>query len=216
MMIRNKWAVVGAGVLFATCMLLFFPFPDQYETRAEFMSIPVMDQDGYVPLGVTGSILLLAAFGLLGIGLERYRVRAILIAAFAYLLLPNGLIWMYQETVARGVYAVSYDGEGSCEFETASEDEMDAKCSVTLHNHSNERMTVEVEFLDSYFPDEDTPKESLMNENGPYVITLEPKQEQPIELVEVLDLAGVRKHIDGGSFNQVHIRLSDGERIRDL
>jgi hypothetical protein len=200
-------------------MILFFPFPDndEYMTRSEFMGLPIETWDGYMPLGVAGSVLFIAAMVLLVIGLKKYRVRGVLIVSFGFVLLPYILIWLYQETFARGIYAVSYDGEGSCVFERGAEEEMlNGECKLNLHNHSGEETIVEVEFIDSYFPGEESRKESLMNVNGPYVITLGANEKRNIKLEELLDLSHLPNTIGSGSFSNVQVRLKGGEEERIL
>ncbi|KSU61815.1 hypothetical protein AS034_13365 [[Bacillus] enclensis] len=218
-MVKNKFALIGSFVLLAIPMILFFPFPDndEYMTRSEFMGLPIETWDGYVPLGVAGSVLFIAAMILLVIGLEKYRVRGVLIGSFGFVLLPYILFWLYQETFAQGIYAVSYDGEGSCVFERAAEEEMlNGECKLNLHNHSGEETTVEVEFIDTYIPGEESRMESLMNVNGPYVITLGANEKRSLKLEELLDVSPLSKTIDGGSFSNVQVRLKDGEESRIL
>lgn len=45
-MIKNKAAFVGAFIIFAMCMYLFFPFPNTAikEVQFVFMSFPIQDQ----------------------------------------------------------------------------------------------------------------------------------------------------------------------------
>lgn len=216
-MVRNKLALFGSFVMLAVCMILFFPFPhnDEYETLSEFMGMPIRNSDGYVELGIAGSILFIAAMVLLVIGLEKYKFRGVLIVSFGFVLLPQILIWLYQETFAQGIYAVSYGG-GSCVFERADEKSLKGECDLDLHNHSGEDTIVEVEFVDSYFPGEVSRKESLMNVNGPYFITLEANEKRSIRLEELLDVSHIPKTIDGGSFSNVQIKLKEGENSRIL
>ena len=118
-MIRSKVALVSSVVILGICMYLYFPFPNNVmlEARSTFMSFPIRNQDGYVPLGIIGSILFIIAMILLVIGMKKYRFRTIVIAVIVYAILPNLLTIMYQETFARGITAISYDGNGNCNFE---------------------------------------------------------------------------------------------------
>jgi hypothetical protein len=219
-MVKNKFALIGCFVLLAIPTIIFFPFPDndEYLTRSEFMGLPITTVEGYVPLGVAGAGLFIAAMVLLVIGLEKYRVRGVLVASLGFVLLPYSPIWLYQETFAHGIYAVSYDGEGACEFERAAEKGLNGKCELDLHNHSGEETKVEVEFIDSYFPsgEDQSRKESVMNVNGPYVIKLGANEKRSIKFEELLDLSEIPKTIDSGSFSNVQIRLKDGEESRIL
>lgn len=85
-MIRSKFAVIGAIILFIICMWLFFPFPDDPLLHATtiFMSIPIMDHDGYIKAGVIGSFLFVIAMVLLMFGLKKFRLRSLIIVIFLY------------------------------------------------------------------------------------------------------------------------------------
>ena len=91
MMIRSKVALVSSVVILGICMYLYFPFPNNVmlEARSTFMSFPIRNQDGYVPLGIIGSILFIIAMILLVIGMKKYRFRTIVIAVIVYAILPN-------------------------------------------------------------------------------------------------------------------------------
>ncbi|WP_435992798.1 hypothetical protein [Rossellomorea sp. LjRoot5] len=123
---------------------------------------------------------------------------------------------LYQETLAKGISAMSYDGSGTCDFERVSEDELNGECQLLITNHSGDPVTLEIEFLDSYIPDTDHRLTSLMNKGGPYRITVEADHEKTVEFKEVLDVSDVPYHVDGGGFMNVHFKITDGERERVL
>ena len=79
-----------------------------------------------------------------------------------------------------------------------------------LHNRSNKNVSFELEFLDSYFREDEARMESLMNLAGPYSITIEANRKKTIHLKELLDLTDLPKHIDGGTSNNIHFKLIDG------
>ncbi|RKJ26984.1 hypothetical protein D7X33_43080, partial [Butyricicoccus sp. 1XD8-22] len=153
MIIRSKVALIGSVVILGICMYLYFPFPNNVmlEARSAFISFPIRNQDGYIPLGILGSILFIIAMILLFNGMKKYRLRSILIVAIIYTILPNLLITMYHETLASGIKAISYDGNGNCNFEYVSEDLLNGECNFVLHNRSGKDVSFELEFLDSYF-----------------------------------------------------------------
>lgn len=105
-MIRSKVVLISSVVILGICMYLYFPFPNNamLEARSTFMSFPIRNQDGFIPLGIIGSILFIIAMILLFIGMKKYRFRTIVIVAIVYAVLPNMLITMYQETLARGIH----------------------------------------------------------------------------------------------------------------
>ncbi|WP_235888237.1 hypothetical protein [Neobacillus paridis] len=180
------------------------------------MSFPIRNQDGFIPLGIIGSILFIIAIILLFIGMKKYRFRTIVIVVIVYAILPNILITMYQETLASGITAISYDGNGNCNFENVSEDLLNGECNFVLHNRSDKDVSFELELLDSHFMEDGVRMESLMNLAGPYNITIEANRKKSIHLKELLDLSGVPKHIDGGTSNGIHFKLIDGEKSRTL
>lgn len=217
-MIRNKIVLICSIVILGICMYLYFPFPnnDMLDAYSTFMSFPISNQDGYIVLGIIGSAMFLIAIILLVIGMKKYHFRTIVLVVIVYTFLPKFLIMTYQETLASGIMAISYDGEGHCNFENVSEDLINGECNLILHNRSNEAVTFELEFLDSYFMEDGMRMESLMNVVGPYSITIEANQEKSIYIKELLDLSGIPKHIESGTSFNVHVNLIDGETKRTL
>ena len=186
------------------------------EARSTFMSFPIRNQDGFILLGIIGSSLFIIAMTLLVIGMKKYRLRTIVIVVIIYAILPNVLITMYQETLASGITAISYDGNGHCNFEYVGKDLLNGKCNFVLHNRSGKDISFELEFLDSFFMEDEVRMESLMNVAGPYNITIEANHKKSIHLKELLELSDVPKHIEGGTSNNIHFKLIDGEKTRTL
>ena len=200
-MIKSKLALISSVIILGICMYLYFPFPNNVmlDARSTFMSFPISNQEGYILLGIIGSVMFIIAMILLVIGMKKYHFRTIIIVAIVYAFLPNLLISMYQETLASGITAISYDGNGQCNFESVSKDLLNGECSLVLHNRSNEAVSFELEFLDSFFTEDEVQMESLMNLAGPYSITIEANRKKSIHLKELLELSDVRKHIEGGT-----------------
>ncbi|MFF2755461.1 hypothetical protein ACFVR1_17215 [Psychrobacillus sp. NPDC058041] len=217
-MIRNKVALISSAVILCICMYLYISFPntEMLKARSIFMSFPIRNQDGYIVLGIIGSVLFIIAMTLLVIGIKKYHIRTIVFVVIVYAFLPKLLITMYQETLASGITAISYDGNGKCNFEYVSEDLLNGECNLVLHNRSNEAVSFEFEFLDSFFMEDEVRMESLMNLAGPYNITIEANRKKSIHLKELLKLSDVPKHIDGGTSFNIHFKLIDGETTRTL
>lgn len=180
------------------------------------MSFPIRDQDGYVVLGLIGSVMFIFAMILLAYSMEKYKIRTIIIALIGYALVPNIVITAYQETIANGIYAISYDGNGDCSFDTVEQDIINGECSFVLHNRSNKPVSFELEFLDTDLWRDDTRFESLMNIAGPYRMTIEANHKKMIHLEELLDVSEVPNRIEGGTSFRVHFKLMDGENERNL
>ncbi|WP_394234228.1 hypothetical protein [Niallia oryzisoli] len=217
-MIRSKVALISSVVILGICMYLYFPFPNNImlEARSTFMSFPIRNQDGFIPIGIVGSILFIISMILLFNSIKKYRFRTIVIAVIVYATLPNLLITMYQETLASGIKAISYDGSGKCNFENVSETLLNGECNFVLQNRSGKDVSFELEFLDSFLMEDGVRMESLMNLAGPYNITIEANRKKSIHLKELLDLSDVPKHIDGGTSNGIHFKLIDGVNTRTL
>jgi hypothetical protein len=156
-MIRSKVALISSVIILSICMYLFFPFPNNVmlEARSTFMSFPICNQDGYILLGIIGSVLFIIAMILLVMAMKKYHFRTIVIVVIVYSILPNLLITMYQETLASGIKAISYDGNGNCNFEYVSEGLLNGECNLVLHNRSNKAVSFELVFLDSYFMEDE-------------------------------------------------------------
>jgi hypothetical protein len=180
------------------------------------MSFPIRNQDGYIVLGIIGSILFIIAMILFVIGIKKYHFRTIVFVVIIYAFLPKLLILVYQETVARGIMAISYDGNGTCNFEHANDELLNGECNFMLENRSNEDVSFELEFLDSFFMEDEGRMESLMNLAGPYSIIIEANRKKSIHLQKLLDLSDVPKHIEEGTSNSIHVKLIDGETKRTL
>ncbi len=215
-MIRSKIALISSAILFCICMYLYFPFPNNElkDARTTFMSFPIRDQDGYIVLGIVGSVLFIIAMILLVRGLKKYHFRSVIIVAIVYGLLPQILIFAYQETFASGIYAISHDGNGNCKFDSVGEDLLNGECNVVLHNHSNKAVSFELEFVESDRWGDGERFESLMNLAGPFNITIEANRKKSIHLREIIDVSDVQNRIESGSSSNVHFKLIDGEDIR--
>lgn len=214
-MIRNKLAVIASIVLLCICMSFYFPFPNNQikNVGIQFMSFPIRIQDGFVTLGIIGSVLFVVAMILLIIGIKKYRFRTVIIVLIVYTFLPNLLIGVYQETLASGISAISYDDNGTCNFEYVGEDVLNGDCSLVLHNRSNETVSFELEFLLSFSGKNE---ESLMNMDGPTNIVIEANSKKYIHLKKSLELSDDTKRIDGESSTDVQIKLIDGGATRIL
>lgn len=217
-MIRSKVALIISLVILCICMSLFFPFPNNalLEANTIFMSFPIRDHDGYIFLGIIGSLLFIIAMILLVLSVKKYHLRIMITVVIVYSFLPTLLITVYQETLASGISAISYDNNGHCDFEYVDEELLIGECNLELHNRSNEAVSFELEFIDSSFMEDGLRMESLMNLAGPYSVTMEANQKKSVHLKELLELTDVPNHIEGGSSFDIHFRLMDGEKIRTL
>lgn len=217
-MIKNKLALIVSAIILFICMILYFPFPNNHDINSSmtFMSFPLRNHDGWVLSGIFYSVLFLIALLLIVNGLKKYRIRTIFAVTIIYGLLPLPLISLYQETFATGIMAISYDGAGSCKFESVNEDVVNGECNLNLQNRSNKTVSFELELVDSSYFEDAVKMESMMNSAAPFQITLGPNQKETIQLKELLDLRDDPHHITDGSISMIHIELSDGNHTRVL
>ena len=217
-MIRNKLAIMASLALLGLCMILYSPFPNNHiiDVGIQFMSFPIKNQEGYVMLGIIGSILFIIAIILLILGIKKYHFRTVIIVVLVYAFLPQLLIGAYQETLASGISAISYDNNGTCHFKSVSEEVWNGECSLVLYNHSNEAVSFELEFIDSFLGEEGPQMESLMNQDGSNKIVIEANSKKSIHLEKSLELSDDINHIDEGMSNGVQIKIIDGKATRIL
>ncbi|BCB03983.1 hypothetical protein [Bacillus sp. KH172YL63] len=217
-MIKNKRYLILSALLFLICMTLYFPFPDNEMIAADmtFMSFPIHDQNGYHPLAFFGSAMMIVAIVFLVKSLSKYHIRTVLLTLVVYSFLPIMLITFYQETIGTGIHAVSYDGQGTCDFEGVTEVELRGKCELKLENHSGKPVTFDLVFRDTYYPEFHRKITSLMNINGPYTITLEANSEKVIQLNELLNVSNEPEAIANGGSQYIRITLIEGEKSRKM
>ncbi len=215
-MIKNRTALISSVILLAISMALYFPYPNNKLIGANvvFMSFPIQNVDGFVLKGIFCSVLFLAGMAFLIYGLKKFYVVFAILVLFAYALLPGYLITGYQKTLASGIGAISYDNDGKCAFDTLEDMRMTGQCSLSLKNNSKEPVTFELEFIDSIMSDNDARMESLLNIEGPYVITIDGKSEEFIQLDEVIDVSDVPNHFYSGSTASINFKLIEGKKER--
>ncbi|MGD7045658.1 hypothetical protein [Jeotgalibacillus proteolyticus] len=217
-MVKNKFFLVFSAILFCLSIVIYFIIPNERKLQGTLtvMNFPVQDHNGMVVWGTIGTVFFIACLFCLASGLEKYRARSVIGVIIVFSFLPGILMDAYQETFASGVKAVSYNQEGECYFETVEEDQISGECTFVLHNRSNEEVTFEVEFIDSfYFVEENHKMVSLMNLAGPHKITLEANEKRSIRMTELLDVSKIPNHIDSGSSYGIELKLiqSNGDQV---
>ncbi|MDG5472417.1 hypothetical protein P6709_11740 [Jeotgalibacillus sp. ET6] len=217
-MIKNKLFLISSAILFCLSIIVYFIIPNERKLQGTLtvMNFPVQDHNGMVVLGTIGTLFFIACLFCLARGLEKYRVRSVIGVMVVFVFLPGILMTGYQETFASGVKAVSYGQDGECFFETVEEDQLNGECTFVLRNRSNEEVTFEVEFMDSfYYVEENQRMVSLMNLAGPHKVTMEANEKRSIRVTELLDVSKVPNHIDSGSSYGIELKLiqSNGDQV---
>ncbi|KIL53131.1 hypothetical protein [Jeotgalibacillus campisalis] len=216
-MIKNRFFLISSAILFCLSVVIYFIIPNERKLQPSttVMNFPVQDHNGTFILGSIGAVVFIGCLILLASGLEKYRVRSVIGVMVVFAFLPGMLMTAYQETFASGVKAVSYDQEGECYFETVEEDVLKGECSFVLHNRSNEEVTFEVEFMDSfYFLENNHRMVSLMNLAGPYKFTMEANEKRSIHMTELLDVSDIPNPTDSGSSSGIQLKLIQSNGVQ--
>ncbi|MFD2630415.1 hypothetical protein [Oceanobacillus kapialis] len=219
-MIKSKKLFYSAVILYVISIVLNFPFPHENpygETISSIVNIPIETVNGLQVVGVITLVILISSLVLLAMSLNKYHVRSVLIAIVISMSLPMMLVTLYQNTLATGVYAISYDQENShCEFEMVDESTLHGKCELPFENHRGSVNEFTVEFKESYATDRDVPMETLMNQNAPYEVKLDEHDQETITIEADIDVSNMENYIEDGFTRYVSIVIRSGDQIRKL
>lgn len=217
-MITNKKMFYTAIILFVTLLILSLPFPnDGYlgETIATDLNIPVRSESGFSYIGLCFFFILFASLFLLNNSIDKYNIRAILIAVLIAIFGPSSFVSLYQKTFATDIYAVSYDGDmSSCNFHMIDKNTLQGECMLTFKNYSSNDVKFSIEFYEEY--DDDFQFVTIMNNNGPYEVKLKGNQRKAEKIESNIDVSKLKEHISGGSAMGVKIIMKSGKKVRRL
>lgn len=215
-MIKNKYYIYGSLALFILCEALFFPYPNNhlFDARVTFLIFPLIDANGFIFIGIFGSIVFILSLTLVVLGVKKYYTLSVILTSVAFVVLPLLIISIIQQTFATGIYAISYDGAGECKIEEHSVDEVKGECFIKLMNHSAEKLDFRMELIDSFAPEEKARFESLFNLAGPIYITLLPNEEKTIHLEQSIVISNIKHPIGLGTSHNVHFKIIDGKNER--
>lgn len=217
--VRNYIKLYIAIGIFLLVMIVNSPFPHEVPFSGGsvwIMNITIRNADGYNLVGVFLLMVLCVGIYLLFTSLEKYRVRLMLLALFLYFSLPLFTINVYQNTVASGIYAIDYDLDSSqCQFEQLDDKRMDVICDLPLENLSDEEVKFDVRFFNETLFEEKHKLVPLMNEDGPYEVSLQGHETKVVRIQTELDVPRLNGFSGGGS-PQIHIEISQGNKMRLL
>ncbi|MFJ8261143.1 hypothetical protein ACIQ4I_04160 [Rummeliibacillus sp. NPDC094406] len=217
-MIDNKKMFYTAIIIFVAVLILNLPIPNEGplgETVASDLNIPVRSTNGILYVGITSLTLLLAGLFFLNNSLNKYHVRATLIAIMVVNFAPSMIVSSYQKTFATGIYAVSYEsGSSSCNFNMINKKTLHGECKLPFKNYSSTDIKFSIEFYDKY--DGGVPMVTLMNNNGPYEVELKGNQRKTENIETNIDVSKIKNHIYGGNAMGVNIILKSGKKMRKL
>lgn len=219
-MIGDKKRFTIAIVLLTASLVLLIQFPDRWpvaHSLFQTIGLPVTVGGGFQLPSFLILGLLVAGVRLLTQSLERRQGMAGVTAVLVVLIGPWVLVNLYQETFAKGIDAVSYDrDESSCSFTMRVESVLRSRCEVALHNHSDSPVSFDIHFKENTLQIDDVPTLSLLNQDGPFRIELNGKEERKVVLEKDIDVSGVPSHADSAEVWGMDIRISEGTKSREL
>ncbi|MEI5909638.1 hypothetical protein WAK64_21820 [Bacillus spongiae] len=207
-------------ILFMLSLLLasFLPHEKFNGVNTLFLfNIPLENQDGVNGIGVASLCLLFLSLFFLLKSLNQYKGRTIILVLIVFMLLPDYLFQTYQKTIARGVDAVSYKIERSrCTFEEAKEATLFAKCELPFENYSDEPVSFEVLFYETYPYEDEVKTVSLLNKDAPYEVTLKPNEDKTAMIETYINVLEEGEEMVNGSHNIVNIIIRSETKVREL
>lgn len=218
--LKNKPMFQISIVFFGVVMILNLPFPHAApygEALLTIFNIPIRFADVFHTVGIIGLLILLLALILLANSLKKYQGRSVLLAILIVTLLPAFIVYLFQNTLATGIYAVTYSNEAAdCEFEMTNRETLHGECTLDFENYSNSVVDFKFEFNEEKsFPD-DLPMLSLMNEQGPYAVTIGPREGKTIFVEADIDVSAMENHIEGGNATGFNIIIKENGKVRKL
>lgn len=149
-MIKNKKNFAMAAVMLLIVIFLNFPFPHRYpfgETVLTTIHIPIKLTNGFLTVGIISLIFLVVGLYTLVKSVSKYHFRLVVLTFLLIAYLPGILINIFQVSLAKDIYAVSYKKEESeCEFEMINNLTLHGECDLLFENNSNKDVSFFVEF----------------------------------------------------------------------
>lgn len=217
-MIENKKRFRIGIISHIILIILMLQFPHDVpllKTIFEALNIPIYsgDGEGFNYVGITLLVIWLVSIFFVGTSLKKYRNRTILFMFFISPMIPVMIVDFYQHTFAKGIYAVDYDHNVSfCEFELIDDSILNGECHLVMENFSKDEVQFTVEFYDRY----DKEMFELMNEYGPYTVTLQGNSEKTVWIETKMDVSNLEEVIAHGSASGFNIIIKSGEKSRYL
>ncbi|MBM7585326.1 hypothetical protein JOC86_001868 [Bacillus pakistanensis] len=217
-MIKNTKLFCLALLFLIATMIVKFPFPHEapFSDRiAGVLNIPNKSINGLNYGGIAAVLLLITSLFLLVKSIEKYHGRFVLLAIIIVLFFPSFIVNTYQKTMAKGIYAVSYERDLSkCHFKLSNESTLHGVCELSFVNHSKDDVQFAIEFYEKY--DERIAMETLMNNNGSSVIKLRGNERKNVKIEKQIDVSQMENYIESGSTTDVNIKMKSGKKSRKL
>jgi len=217
-MIKDMRYFYAGIACFILAMVINFPFPhDQFGT-VEILDIATTDMEGNLVIsGVITLLFLLVSMFFIVKSLEKYHIRVLVIVIILFIFSPNLFVDFYQKTFASDIYAVSYDREEStCEFTMDSQEKLQGVCVLSFENHSQDDVEFTVDFYDQYWFEGERPALSLMNQDAPFTVKLGGNHSVMARVETSIEVSEMEHQIQGGSFNEINIKIKSENGEREL
>ncbi|WP_338324526.1 DUF1328 family protein [Anaerobacillus alkaliphilus] len=219
-MIENKKYFYWAIAIAIFVIILNLPFPHArslIETILLSLNASHRSAGGIHYVGVISLILVIISLFLLSNSLKKYRGRFVLLGFVVMMVGPVFLVSVYQQSVATGIYAVSYDRESSnCQFTMIDDETLVGTCKLPFVNHSRKPVEFSVEFYERHRFEGDPQMLTLMNHEGLHEITLSGRERRIVTLETEIDISTVENHIWSGTANGVNIIIKSEKSRREL
>ncbi|PEL13050.1 hypothetical protein [Bacillus sp. AFS017336] len=218
-MLNNKKFLTISIILFLICIGLSINFPNDYTlgAKASVNNIPITKDSGINYKGVIWLFFFVISLYFLAKAIKKYKARIIILAIIISAVSPPYLTYAYQNTIATGIYAISYESQNSeCNFDKVNETTLHGVCELNFKNYSSKAVHFNVDFYDKYPFEEEVQMLSLMKIGAPYSVNLAGNETKRVKIETDIDLSKMKHHIDGGGSNDVHIMISSGDKTRKL
>lgn len=181
------------------------------------LGIPIRFSGGFHTVGIISLLLLIIGLSFLVNSLKKYEGRIVVLTILIVLFAPAALISAFQNTIATGIYAISYSiEESNCRFEMISEKTLHGECELPLKNYSNNDVQFTALFYEELVFKDELPMVSLMNNNAPYNVTLRAKESKRVHIETDIDVSNMQNHIENGEAMGVNIIITSKGKSRSL
>lgn len=219
-MIENKLFFRIFVIIILFLIMINFPFPHAYpfgETILTTFQIPIRIGNGFHVIGLFSLVLFGIGLFLLIKSLRKWKIRSVIITIIIIALLPPILINFYQNTIATGIYGVSYENdEGQCDFDMINEETIQGRCELSFTNHTSKVVTFDVEFYEEIAYEDDVAMLSLMNQNGLHEVSLNGKERRRVVFEKNIDVSKMEDHMESGSASLFNIIIIANGKSRQL
>ncbi|PKR76795.1 hypothetical protein CEY16_13325 [Halalkalibacillus sediminis] len=219
-LIKNKKYLWTFLTLFLSALFLNYIFPRNFPLASSprlILNIPLETREGINTIGIIALTLLLGSLVFLALGLNKYRVRLIILFIIVFMVLPSLLFSAYQRTVAEGIDAISYDRDSSlCEYERVDGKKMVFNCQMTFENHSGENVDFWIEFPEDKTMKREIPLAKLINENGPYEVMIPADRPRTVYIEGQLDIAEYEDDFQSGGWSIFNVMISSENKSREV